>query len=198
MADNTEETVKDDSQTTVESDTDATTETAQNEPETPETKGDKRPSLKEQPVEEQLAFWQSASRKHEKQAKDNYEKLRKVESDYTQVQNQLHDMQMENAFMKARAAHPGLTDEQIALCDKTTPDEVAEWADKVAKAFNLDTATTGSTGQSAHPVRDKAEKGARTRGEGRPTIASGSYEDGKRKAEEFAKKRRQAASGDTK
>ncbi|MBT1161216.1 hypothetical protein [Bifidobacterium sp. SO1] len=166
------------------------------EPSAPETKPEQpaqRPALKDQPVEEQLSFWQQASRKHEKQAKDNYDKLQKTEASYAQTQNELHDARMENAFLKAQKAHPNLTDAMIALCDKTTPDEVAAWADKIAETFHLDEPV--KTAPSATPVRDLADRIARTRGEGIPAISSGSMNDGYKKAMAMQEQRRQARSG---
>ena len=108
--------------------------------------------------------WKALSRKHEKQAKDNYEQLRKTEAAYEESQSQLHDLQVENARMKAQKAHPQISDDVFALCGETEPEKISEWAEKYA-ALNPVAAPTES-----EPVREKAEQGARTRGEGAPKI----------------------------
>lgn len=97
--------------------------------------------------------WKALSRKHEKQAKDNYEQLRKTEAAYEESQSQLHDLQVENARMKAQKAHPQISDDVFALCGETEPEKISEWAEKYA-ALNPVAAPTKS-----EPVREKAEQG---------------------------------------
>lgn len=133
--------------------------------------------------------WKALSRKHEKQAKDNYEQLRKTEAAYEESQSQLHELQVENARMKAQKAHPQISDDVFAaLCGETEPEKISEWAEKYA-ALNLVAAPTKS-----EPVREKAEQGARTRGEGAPKIRSGTYADGYAAAKARQEQRRQARS----
>ena len=91
--------------------------------------------------------WKALSRKHEKQAKDNYEQLRKTEAAYEESQSQLHDLQVENARMKAQKAHPQISDDVFALCGETEPEKISEWAEKYA-ALNPVAAPTKS-----EPVR---------------------------------------------
>lgn len=132
--------------------------------------------------------WKALSRKHEKQAKDNYEQLRKTEAAYEESQSQLHDLQVENARMKAQKAHPQISDDVFALCGETEPEKISEWAEKYA-ALNPVTSPV-----KAEPVREKAEQGARTRGEGDPKIRSGSFADGYAAAKARQEQRRQARS----
>lgn len=132
--------------------------------------------------------WKALSRKHEKQAKDNYEQLRKTEAAYEESQSQLHDLQVENARMKAQKAHPQISDDVFALCGETEPEKISEWAEKYA-ALNPVTSPV-----KAEPVREKAEQGARTRGEGDPKIRSGSFADGYAAAKACQEQRRQARS----
>lgn len=132
--------------------------------------------------------WKALSRKHEKQAKDNYEQLRKTEAAYEESQSQLHDLQVENARMKAQKAHPQISDDVFALCGETEPEKISEWAEKYA-ALNPVTSPV-----KAEPVREKAEQGARTRGEGDPKIRSGSFADGYAVAKARQEQRRQARS----
>lgn len=137
--------------------------------------------------------WKALSRKHEKQAKDNYEQLRKTEAAYEESQSQLHELQVENARMKAQKAHPQISDDVLAaLCGETEPEKISEWAEKYA-AFNP-VADPTEQPESATPGRDLAERVARMHGEGAPKIRSGTYADGYAAAKARQEQRRQARS----
>lgn len=150
-----------------------------------------RQPLSEQPIEEQLSFWRQASRKHEQQAKSNYDQLQKTNTALEQTQHTVHDLQAENARLKVQRKYPQITDDTFYdLCRETDPEGIEAWAEKYMKHVPSGTPVQ----QQGEPVRDKAEKLARMHGQGAPAIRTGSYEEGYEAAKARQEQKRQARS----
>lgn len=126
--------------------------------------------------------WKYLSRKHEKQAKENYRNWQDEKAKAEQTGERLQDALIENARLKAQKAHPELTDKDFdEFCKETDPDAIMSWADAMAERF-------GSVGvqkkQEPNPNAYVNRLMRLDNSAGKPTIAVGSYQDAYRQAME--------------
>lgn len=80
----------------------------------------------DKPAGDELAKWKAMSRKNEKQAEANLKQMQQVQAELAQVR-------ADNARLTAKNKYPQISDDALALCDKTDPDEIADWAELYAK-----------------------------------------------------------------
>jgi len=153
--------------------------------------------------------WKALSRKHEKQAKDNYEQLRKTETAYEESQKQLHHAR--TVIATNSPAFSAITEtarqDAISLLGESEFNALFDAngnldreATEKAVATILESkpymaaAPAAKSAEPATPVRDLAERVARMHGEGVPKIRSGSFADGYAAAKARQEQRRQARS----
>lgn len=96
---------------------------------------DKQTPLKELPADEQIEILKDLNKKQEKRAKDNHKQAQANLQMAETAQSELAATRRENAFLKLKVAHPELSDDALALCDKTDPDEILAWGEKAAGIF---------------------------------------------------------------
>ncbi|RSX44694.1 hypothetical protein [Bifidobacterium castoris] len=81
--------------------------------------------------EAQAAHWKAMSRKNE-------DAFKKASRNLAEREAQLAERDLTIARMTAQKEHPQLTDEMFeAMCKETTPEGVAEWADKLAQFIDV-------------------------------------------------------------
>lgn len=98
---------------------DTTADTATQEPQEAE-----KPRLRDQDLATQLEVTRDLSRKHEKQAKENYRQLEEARAE-------LAEQRRINAIWQLRADHPQFTEEDIVGCHETDPDAIKAWGDNL-------------------------------------------------------------------
>lgn len=127
--------------------------------------------------------WKYLSRKHEKQAKENYRNWQDAKSEAEQAGERLQDALIENARLKAQRKHPELSDADFdEFCKETDPEAIESWADAISKRF-------GSTGVGGANVSMSGEKALSAGNGGAPKLRDGSYNDSYKAArEQMAKK----------
>lgn len=97
---------------------------------TPDTTADtatqeaEKPRLRDQDLATQLEVTRDLSRKHEKQAKENYRQLEEARAE-------LAEQRRINAIWQLRADHPQFTEEDIVGCHETDPDAIKAWGDNL-------------------------------------------------------------------
>lgn len=136
--------------------------------------------------------WKYLSRKHEKQAKENYRNWQDAKSEAEQAGERLQDALIENARLKAQRKHPELSDSDFEeFCKETDPEAIETWADRMAERFGGQ-----SSAQEQKPVGNpKTEKALHADNGGVYAGASGSYKDGYEEALKRIEKRRSARRG---
>lgn len=143
-----------------------------------------RGPLRDQPLETQVEVWKELSTKHENQSKANYKRIQELteqlNSERTEKDGVIQELRMENARYRVRAAHPEVTDAQLALCDKTDPEEYCKWFDQLMNAFP-ERAVTAQTDSKLPTDAELASRTARlsVNPGGKPKIAVGSEADGR-------------------
>lgn len=81
--------------------------------------------------EAQAAHWKAMSRKNE-------DAFKKASKNLAEREAQLAERDLTIARMTAQREHPQLTDEMFeAMCKETTPEGVAEWANKLAQFIDV-------------------------------------------------------------
>lgn len=81
--------------------------------------------------EAQAAHWRAMSRKNE-------DAFKKASKNLAEREAQLAERDLTIARMTAQREHPQLTDEMFeAMCKETTPEGVAEWANKLAQFIDV-------------------------------------------------------------
>lgn len=181
MANESEESVKDEN---VDQSGKAGQEPERNAPIEPVESDDAEKKVEsEKPVD-----WKYLSRKHEKQAKENYRNWQDAKSEAEQAGERLQDALIENARLKAQRKHPELSDEDFdEFCKETDPEAIESWADAMSKRFGLGGNSGEANGSRPDTLGDKGAFADNSKGV--PKLRDGSYDDSYKAArEQMAKK----------
>lgn len=111
-------------------------------------------------LEDKLNMWRNMSRENERKMHENLKRATDAEGQLAKVRDEYAQAQSTIARLEAKAKWR-LTDDVMALCDKTSPEGIAAWAESAAKLFQpaSDPAPSASGTDARRPLTPDAEEG---------------------------------------